>query len=136
MTMRSVRAAVALTVCLGQGPAWAKQPLRSEEFGYSLASVGLNLFYVPAKCLLAMGGLFLGSFTGLATGGSTRAAYGVWVPATSGTYVITPAHLDGSEPIKFFGTDYADRPSAAGRGTEGTGIYDLGYSSRPEKVPQ
>src|SRR3546814_13196042 len=64
--------------------------------------------YVPAKCLVALGGLFLGSFTGIATGGSTRAAYGVWVPATRGTYVITPAHLDGSAPIQFFGTDRSE----------------------------
>ena len=47
----------------------------------------------------------------LITGGNTRAAYALWVPAASGDYLLTPAHIDGSRPLQFFGSDYADRPT-------------------------
>ena len=71
--------------------------------------------------------LALGSLTGALTGGDVRAAYALWVPAASGTYLLTPAHLEGTVPIEFFGSDYADQPSTAATAVEGGGIYDIQY---------
>jgi hypothetical protein len=89
-----------------------------------------NLAYVPAKLIVAAGGLVVGAFAGLATGGDTRAAYAFWVPAAGGTYLLTPAHLDGSRPTEFFGSDYADRPSSIAREGEAGMVYDAMYKSR------
>src|SRR5438876_296179 len=76
-----------------------------------------NLLYLPAKTLVAIGGLGVGALTGLLTGGDIRAAYAVWVPAAGGTFLLTPAHFEGTRPIEFFGSDYADRPSTNARDT-------------------
>jgi len=81
------------------------------EAGLALGAAAANLVYLPAKTLVAMGGLGLGAFTGLFTGGDMRAAYAIWVPSTGGTFLLTPGHFDGTRPIEFFGSDYADRPS-------------------------
>jgi hypothetical protein len=90
------------------------------------------LLYTPAKVIVAVGGLTLGGLTGLLTGGDTRSAYAVWVPVATGTYFLTPSHLDGSEPIEFFGTsDYADTPStSAAAAMEAGAIYEAEYSRR------
>jgi len=50
------------------------------------------------------------------------------VPAASGTYLLTPAHLEGTVPIEFFGSDYADQVSGSSTTGEGSGIYDAQYS--------
>jgi hypothetical protein len=105
-------------------------PLRAQspvvEFGLAVGAAGANLVYLPVKGVVALGGLVLGALTGALTGGDVRAAYAVWVPAASGTYLLTPAHLEGTVPIEFFGSDYADRPSTAVM-AEGAGIYDIQY---------
>ena len=87
----------------------------------------MDLVYTPIKVLTAMVGLPIGAMTGVLTGGDVRSAYAVWVPTASGTYFITPAHLEGTEPVQFFGSDYADRPSASAEADKG-GIYDAMYS--------
>jgi hypothetical protein len=97
------------------------------EFGLAVGAASANLLYLPGKMVVALGGLVLGGLTGALTGGDVRAAYGVWVPAASGTYLLTPAHLEGTVPIEFFGSDYADQSSKAAGGAEGAGIYDIQY---------
>ena len=81
------------------------------EAGLALGAAAANLIYLPVKTVVAVGGLGLGALTGLLTGGDVRAAYALWVPTTGGTFLLTPAHFDGTRPIEFFGSDYADRPS-------------------------
>jgi hypothetical protein len=108
-------------------PAAAAGP--AGEAGLALGSAAINVLYLPAKATLAVLGLAAGSVTGLLTGGDVRSAYALWVPTASGTYLVTPSHLDGRVPLEFFGSDYADRPSEIGGG-EGTTIYDAMYSSR------
>jgi len=87
----------------------------------------LRAHSAAAELGLALGGLVLGGVTGALTGGDERAAYAIWVPAASGTYLLTPAKLEGTEPIEFFGSDYADQPSTAATAVEGGGIYDIQY---------
>jgi hypothetical protein len=81
------------------------------EVGLALGSAGANLVYIPAKVVVAIGGLLVGGLSAVLTGGDERSAYALWVPAAGGTYFLTPAHLEGAEPVEFFGSDYADRPS-------------------------
>ena len=125
--MRTVLIAVVLgMLVLGRPTPGHAQSGR--EFGLAVLSAGANLFYIPAKIITAFGGLALGGMTGVLTGGDTRAAYAVWVPTASGTYILRPSNLEGTEPIEFFGSDYADRPSKNGEATQGTGIYEAQYS--------
>src|SRR5919201_5345537 len=110
---RSVLAGLLLVgVVLGRpmtGAAHVRTP--GQEFGLAVGAAASNILYVPAKVVVAAGGLLLGSLTGFLTGGNVGAAYAVWVPTASGTFLLTPDHLDGTREVLFFGNDYADRPS-------------------------
>jgi hypothetical protein len=99
------------------------------EFSLAISAAAADLVYTPAKVVVAIGGLALGAITGFLTGGDTRSAYAIWVPAASGTYILTASHLEGTIPIEFFGSDYADRPSAPSTAAmEAGGIYEAQYS--------
>src|SRR6266571_3352446 len=125
--MRKVLMALLLLgVVLGR-PAVLRAESPAAEFGLAVGAAAGNLVYLPVKVIVAFGGLALGSLTGVLTGGDVRAAYAVWVPAASGTYLLTPAHLEGTVPIEFFGSDYADQSSRAAGAAEGAGIYDIQY---------
>ncbi|TMB20083.1 MAG: hypothetical protein E6J59_09680 [Deltaproteobacteria bacterium] len=124
---RVLVALVILSVALGR-PASARAEGAAAEFGLAVGAAAGNLVYLPVKGIVALGGLALGAVTGLLTGGDLRAAYAVWVPAASGTYLLTPAELEGTEPIEFFGSDYVDRPSTTTAAVEAAGIYEMQYS--------
>ena len=102
--------------------------IQGEEAGRALAALGLNIFYIPAKAVMAVLGMVAGGFVGVATGGDERASYAVLVPVTSGTWFVTPDHIEGSRPIEFFGSDYSDRPSELGESEPGRGSYDAMYA--------
>jgi len=101
---------------------------QGEEAGRAIASAALNIVYVPAKAVMAAVGLVAGSVVGLATGGDVRSAYAIWVPAASGTWFFTPAQVEGSQEIEFFGSDYADQPSGLGAGEPGRSSYEAMYA--------
>ena len=126
--MRTVLVAVLLVALAFTRPASAATGDPGAEFGLAIGAAAGSLLYTPAKLIVAVSGLAVGGLVGVLTGGDIRAAYGVWVPAASGTYMLHSSHLDGTEPIEFFGTDYADRPSKAGGGLEGHGLYEAQYS--------
>jgi hypothetical protein len=126
MMRRLIAAAILLGLVLPARPASAVT--QGEEAGRALASVGMNIFYVPAKAVMAVLGLVAGGFVGVTTGGDERAAYAVWVPVASGTWFVTPDHVDGSKPIEFFGSDYADTPSEFGLSDPGRSSYDAMYA--------
>jgi hypothetical protein len=125
--MRRLTAAVVLLGLVASARP-ASAITQGEEAGRALASVGLNIFYIPAKAVMAVLGLVAGGFVGVVTGGDERASYAVLVPATSGTWFVTPDHVDGSRPIEFFGSDYADTPSELGQSEPGRGSYDAMYA--------
>src|SRR4051794_41150575 len=107
MSIRRCVAALAITaLVLGQAtPGSARETTQGEEAGLAIAAATINIVYVPVKALVAFGGLVVGALVGLSTGGDTRSAYAVWVPAAGGTYMLRAANIDGSEPIEFFGGD-------------------------------
>ena len=126
MMRRLIAAAVLLGLVVAARPAGAITQL--EEAGRAAASIGLNIFYVPAKAVMAVVGMVAGGFVGVATGGDERAAYAILVPTTTGTWFVTPDQVDGSRPIEFFGSDYSDRPSDLGLSEPGRSSYDAMYA--------
>ena len=88
----------------------ARALTQAEEAGLAVLATGANIFYVPAKLALAPPLIPVGGVAGALSGGDARTAYAIWVPAMGGTFFLTNAHLDGSKPIEFFGSDYEDTP--------------------------
>lgn len=111
----------------GGRPALASQYSPGAEAGWSLGAMGANIGYFPAKLVVAWIGAVGGGLAGFLTGGSTRAAYAIWVPTMGGTWMLTPDHLDGSQRIAFFGSDYADTPSGTSEDPESSRIYASRY---------
>src|SRR6185369_11722475 len=92
-------------------PSVVRADSQGNEVAFSLVSAFCNIFYTPAKVLVAAVGLPIGAIAGTLNGGDTRAAYAVWVPTAGGSYFLTADMMDGKQPVEFFGSDYADRPS-------------------------
>ena len=70
------------------------------EFGYGVISPVLSVVYFPIKFSVGVVGAVLGGVGGMLTGGSERAAQGIWRPTAGGTYFITPDVLSGEEPFR------------------------------------
>ena len=83
---------------------------QAEEAGFAVLATGVNVFYIPAKLVLAAAAIPVGGLAGALSGGDARTAYSIWVPAMGGTFFLTNSHLDGSKPIEFLGSDYQDKP--------------------------
>ena len=82
-------------------PAQDVQPKRSraDEMLFGTVSPLASAVYFPFKFTLGTLGATLGGISGFATGGSERAAEGIWWPTTAGRYFITPAVVSGEEPF-------------------------------------
>lgn len=105
----------------------ARALTQGEEAGFSLLAAAANLFYTPAKAVVAIVGLPVGAFTGWVSGGEERSAYAIWVPTSGGDYFLTTDHMEGSKPIEFFGSDYADTPSTRQYTVDGNYDYRSSY---------
>jgi hypothetical protein len=68
-----------------------------------VAALGASLLYAPFKLVLAIGGGIVGGLAYAFSGGSEQTAKGIWIPSMYGTYLITPEHLKGDRPVRFFG---------------------------------
>jgi len=104
--MRKVSITLLLMAVLAGWPARAEDREPVREFGLAGASAAANLLYTPPKLVTALIGLPLGAITGVCTGLNVRSMYAVWVPTVTGTYFLTPAHLERKRPIEFFGSHY------------------------------
>ena len=103
--MRRIALVVA-ALCL-----WTQVACAANDFGRdagwgSLAAL-CNMLYMPGKLVYAAVGGLTGCLAYLVTVGNEDAANGVWAPSLGGTYVITPAMLQGQEPILFSGASYS-----------------------------
>ena len=127
MRMRNLVVGFFAVAVLAGPPRVARAHGGATEAGLAIESAALNVAYVPCKAIVAAGGLVVGAVVGLLAGGDSRAAYALWVPAAGGTFLVTPAHLDGSRPLEFFGADYADEPSPMTRTLESSAIYEAYY---------
>ena len=75
----------------------------SNEAALGVGSFFLTLVYTPLKMAYAIGGGIVGGFAYALTGGNLETAQEVWEPSVYGTYIITPDHLKGNEPVRFVG---------------------------------
>jgi hypothetical protein len=114
---RGIIGTVALVVALGTAA-----PARAdflEDAGWGGLTVLTNVLYMPAKLVYATVGGITGGVVYAVTVGDLDAAEKVWVMSLGGTYVVTPAMLQGAEPIAFVGT-----PTANGTTADNKGIQD------------
>ena len=75
----------------------------SNDAALGAGSFFLTLVYSPVKLAYAILGGVVGGFTYALTGGNLETAQDVWEPSVYGTYIITPDHLKGNEPVRFVG---------------------------------
>jgi hypothetical protein len=73
------------------------------ELGWGFGSVLANVFYMPTKVAYAGLGLLTGGLGYLLTAGRGDVANEIIYPAVKGTYVVTPSHLKGEQPVVFIG---------------------------------
>ncbi|MGH7804193.1 MAG: hypothetical protein ACREQJ_07575 [Candidatus Binatia bacterium] len=106
---------VGLAVTLAAAPVRAEEESYSSDFGMGMASVGVNLLYMPAKFVYATLGGITGGFAYILTGANFEVADRVWAPSLGGNYVVTPAHLRNEETLYFSGSTEraATAPEAA-----------------------
>ena len=104
--MRTTRIwTVLMAAILGLGMATPAGALtQAEEAAYAVLATGSNIFYLPAKALVAIGSIPVGGMAGVFSGGDMRTAYASG-SAMGGTYFLTNGHLDGSKRSEFFGAD-------------------------------
>lgn len=93
---------------LGRAP---ERPGTAGNLGWGLASVGTNLFYMPAKMLYAFGGGLVGLLAWGVTAGDDNVLHGILDPAFGGTWAVTPENFWDSDnhPIMFSGPTYDPR---------------------------
>lgn len=66
------------------------------------AGAGLaNLLYVPAKAIYATLGMTTGGVAYCVTGGDLEVANEIWNASVNGTWVITPAIIQGQDKVRF-----------------------------------
>ncbi len=68
-----------------------------KEAGLGVVSVVSSAIYSPIKINYAALGALTGGVAWVVTGGNTKIADGIWRPAVSGDYVITPQILRGGK---------------------------------------
>lgn len=71
--------------------------------GYGAGALFCSLLYIPFKLTYAVLGGLIGGGTYLVTAGNTQAANTVWRSSLGGDWVVTPAMLQGQEPLNFSG---------------------------------
>jgi hypothetical protein len=130
MHMRKTIAGFVLAASLAAVPGMARADGPGAEVAFSALAAAGNLFYTPAKVLVAAVGLPVGAVAGFLNGGDTRAAYAFWVPMAGGRYFLTADQMDGNQPVEFFGSDYKDKPSEFERTHFGCSPYDAKYMRR------
>ena len=91
-----------------QAPAQTADPMAptkevGTELGWGFGSVLANIFYMPTKVTYAGLGLLTGGLGYLLTAGRGDVANEIIYPAVKGTYVVTPSHLKGEQPVVFIG---------------------------------
>jgi hypothetical protein len=80
------------------------EPSVTEELGYGFGSVLANIFYMPAKIAYAGLGLMTGGLGYVVSAGRGDVANHIIYPSVRGTYVVTPSHLRGEQPVIFIGS--------------------------------
>lgn len=78
-----------------------------EEHHGALTYVGTvlaDIVYVPAKVIFAGAGAITSGAAYLLTLGDADASRSIWNTAVNGDYVLTPAMIEGEQPVHFAGS--------------------------------
>jgi hypothetical protein len=75
----------------------------SHSAGSNAGAILADVLYVPGKIVFAGLGAVTSGLTYLVTLGNSEATRSVWDATVEGTYVITPRHIEGKEPVRFIG---------------------------------
>ena len=112
MWRKSIAAGALMLALVVAQPAAAQETQDSyaSQFGWGMAAVGANLFYIPGKLIYAALGGFTGGMGYLLSAGNFEAAQKIWSPTVGGTYILTPGMLRGNEPIYFAGESHESPP--------------------------
>lgn len=73
------------------------------QYGLGVASFFCSIPYGAAKFAYATVFGIIGGLAYIGTGGNQKVANVIWDTSMRGTYVISPRHLKGEEPIRFLG---------------------------------
>jgi hypothetical protein len=78
---------------------------QEEEHGVGsyVGAVAADVIYVPTKIAFACVGAVTSGMMYLVTLGDRDTTRSVWDATVEGTYVLTPSHIEGKEPIRFIG---------------------------------
>ncbi len=78
---------------------------QEEEHGVGsyVGAVAADVIYVPTKIAFACVGAVTSGLAYLVTVGNRETTKSVWDATVEGTYVLTPSHIEGKEPIRFIG---------------------------------
>src|SRR5262245_46984800 len=76
----------------------------ASDAGMGIATVFVNILYVPAKLVYGTLGGFTGGVAYLLTGANMEVANRIWTPSLGGDWVVTPAHLRNEQTLYFSGT--------------------------------
>jgi hypothetical protein len=75
----------------------------SHSAGFYVGAILANVVYVLGKIVFAALGAVTSGLTYLVTVGNSETTRSVWDATVEGTYVITPRHIEGKEPVRFIG---------------------------------
>ncbi len=121
MFAKTVAVVLVMTLCslMALPSGWAQERSNEDtentgtQYGLGVASVFTSLPYSIGKFAFATMGAIFGGFTYVFSAGNEKAAKAVWDTSMRGTYVISPRHLKGEEPIRFFGVPPISDEAAA-----------------------
>lgn len=96
---------ILLVSLLGGTPSFAQtySDSPSTEVGLNIASWIATIPYGASKLVYAGLGGVIGSLAYILTLGGDEPTTTLWEKSLLGTYVLTPEHLTGEEPIRFVG---------------------------------
>ena len=131
--LRALLAALLVVAWVGSA-APARAESAGQELGMGVSVVVVNVFYMPAKLLYALGGSLVAGGAWLFSGGDNDVARPIVDASVRGDYVIEPAHLRREKEIEFVGrTSAHSRARSSGGGEWGGGGGDDGSAgSYPE----
>jgi len=75
----------------------------TQQFVTGAACFIISPVYGAFKVAFALAGATVGGLAWAFTGGDDESAGKIWDASLKGTYVISPEHLRGDEPIRFVG---------------------------------
>ncbi len=110
-----------MAAAIATAPVPASAEGMGKTAGLGIGSVLCSLVYGPLKLVYAgLGAVVAGGAWALA-GGDAQVASPILNAAVRGDYVITPGHLEGTQPLEFVGRDPGQQSLAHGS------VFDEGF---------